>query len=798
MKTRFTLLFFFIFACTWNIFTQNPNRIFQDYQEHENTLEVSTNEGKYIFKPYSNKIMETSFIPIGESFDPHSHAVVMVPEKQRTKVANRASILEYSTSGISVRIKKSPFQIQYYYNDSLLISEKEGYSKKEEYETITFNLTPGEVLYGGGTRVLGTNRRGNRLELYNRAHYGYTTHSELMNYTIPIVVSSSLYMIHFDNAPIGFLDLDSNNDSTLAYETISGRMTYQVITGDTWPDMLDQYTDLTGKQPLPPRWAFGNFSSRFGYHSEKEVRETVNMFFQDSIPLDAVVIDIYWFGPEIKGSMGNLEFLADSFPTPYKMMEDFAEKGVKTILVTEPFILTTSDRWEEAVEEEILGTDSLGNPYTYDFYFGNTGLIDIFKPGAKEWFWDIYKYYTEKGVGGWWGDLGEPEVHPSDLQHVVGSADEVHNIYGHEWTKLIYEGYQKDFPDKRPFILMRAGYSGTQRYGIIPWTGDVLRDWGGLQPQTDLSLQMGLQGIAYMHSDLGGFAEGKVFDPELYTRWLQYGVFQPVYRPHAQEHIPAEPVFHDEETKALARESIKLRYSLIPYIYTMAFQNSISGIPLMRPLFFEEPENKELYEVSETYLWGDDFLVSPVVRPGVRKQNVYFPKGSTWYDFYSGKKYEGGRFDSVSVVPEHIPVFVRGGAFIPMVKPVQTTKDYSTKELILNYYYDPEVPESKRIMYDDDGISPDAFAEGKYEIVKFKSQHGEDLLNIQISSRAVENYTSQDRNIELYIRNFDKKIQEVFINDNPVIYFYDKSDKSLRVPFTMEGSNTKTVSVKWK
>ncbi|MBU2649673.1 MAG: DUF4968 domain-containing protein, partial [Bacteroidetes bacterium] len=646
-------IFTFIVVLSWNISGQNPSRIFLEFKEFPGRLELNTSDGKYIFKPYNDKIMETSFIPEGESFDPESHAVVMVPDKVNTELKDDKDLLEYSTPGISVKIIKSPFEVVYYYMGNMLISEKEGYAKTREYETLRFNLSNDEVLYGGGTRVLGTNRRGNRLQLYNRAHYGYTTHSELMNYTTPIVVSSNRYMIHFDNAPIGYLDLDSKHDNTLAYETISGRMTYQIITGDTWPDMLGQYTDLTGKQPLPPRWAFGNFSSRFGYHSEKEVRETVDLFLQDSIPLDAVVIDIYWFGPEIQGYMGNLEFLADSFPTPYQMMADFAEKGVKTILVTEPFILTTSDRWDEAVEEGILGMDTLGDPYTYDFYFGNTGLIDVFKPEAREWFWDIYKYYTEKGVGGWWGDLGEPEVHPSGLQHVVGSADEVHNIYGHEWTRLIYEGYQRDFPEQRPFILMRAGYSGTQRYGIIPWTGDVLRDWGGLQPQMDLALQMGLQGIAYMHSDLGGFAEGKVFDPELYTRWLQYGVFQPIFRPHAQEHIAAEPVFHDEKTKALAKQAIELRYSLLPYIYTLAFENSTTGMPLMRPLFFEEPGNPELFEVTGTYLWGNEFLVSPVVKPGLKDQKVYFPAGSNWFDYFSGMKFKGGSWDTVPLNPDH-------------------------------------------------------------------------------------------------------------------------------------------------
>lgn len=145
------------------------------------------------------------------------------------------------------------------------------------------------------------------------------------------------------------------------------------------------------------------------------------------------------------------------------MINDFKDQGIKTILITEPFVLTTSKKWDDAVKRGVLGKDMKGNPFQYDFYFGNTGIIDIYDPKGKEWFWDIYATYTrDYGVAGWWGDLGEPEVHPSELQHATGSADEVHNIYGHDWARLVQEGYQRDFPDQRPFILMRAGYSGSQ------------------------------------------------------------------------------------------------------------------------------------------------------------------------------------------------------------------------------------------------------------------------------------------------------------------------------------------------
>ncbi len=769
---------------------------YQGYKNKEAYIEVYKDNGTYIIKPYSNKIIETSFIPTGEEYTPESHAVVLQPQKTKILIVETDSVLTIQTNGIDININREPFQISYSYKGKELISEKAGYIKTDSTEILDFNLDKDEIIYGAGARVVGMNRRGKKLQLYNRAHYGYETHSELMNFTMPLVLSSKIYAVHFDNAPIGFLDIDSKKDNTLQYETISGRKTYQVVAGDNWKDLMNQYTNLTGKQPLPPRWAFGNFASRFGYHSEKETRETVDKFIKDSISLDAVILDIYWFGKDIKGHMGNLEFLNDSFPTPKQMINDFKDKGVKTVLITEPFVLSTSKKWDEAVEKSVLGKDSVGNPFTYDFYFGNTGIIDIYDPKGAAWFWNIYKKYTkEYGVAGWWGDLGEPEVHPSDLQHATGSADEVHNIYGHDWARLVQEGYQKDFPDQRPFILMRAGYSGSQRFGMIPWSGDVSRSWAGLQPQTEIALQMGMQGMGYMHSDLGGFAGGEVFDPELYTRWLQYGVFQPIFRPHAQEHIAPEPVFHDQKTKALAKKSVALRYSLLPYNYSIAFDNNQTGMPLMRPLFFEDANNKELSEVSFTYLWGDNFLVSPIVKAGVVSMDVLFPKGSNWFDFFTGQKYVGGIYKTVSVVEDHIPVFVKGGSFIPMVQPVQTTDDYTTKELIIHYYHDQQVATSSGKLYDDDGKTPNAYENGKYELLKFDSTASSEELSIHFSSEKGTDYVSSTRNITLVIHNIDSAPKSVAIDGSDLQFDWSEEYNTLKVILDWNSSKIKNVIV---
>lgn len=795
MKKILFILFITSFAFAQNADRKYISNTWLTSNQFENAVfVVEVSDGSYYFNFYDDSIVETTFLPSNEKLNTSS-SVVNLKSKNIEKIFSEEELfLELNAKNLKIRIQKSPFQISYFdKNNELLFSEKNGYSKikhiplekvkgniiADSLEVIDFNISADEILYGGGARVLGMNRRGNRLALYNRADYGYEKRSELMNFTLPIVISSKKYMIHFDNEPIGYLDLDSQKNNTIAYQTISGKKRYQVVVGDSWEDLVGNYTQLTGKQPMIPSWALGNFSSRFGYHSEAEARKTIQKFKEDKIPVDAIILDLYWFGKDIKGTMGNLEVFRDSFPNFEKMIADFTKIGVKTITVTEPFILTTSKKWEETKTKKLLATNKDGSEAIWDFYFGNTALIDVFKPEAKEWFWSIYKDLANKGVAGVWGDLGEPEVFPSSANTVAGTADEVHNSYGHNWAKLIYEGYQKDFPSTRPFILMRAGAAGSQRFGMIPWSGDVNRSWGGLSGQVEIALQMGMQGLAYMHSDLGGFA-GDLEDDELYARWLQYGVFQPVFRPHAQEETASEPVFRSNEAKKLAKQAIELRYSLLPYNYNLVFENSQTGKPLMRPLFFEEPTNQSLYTKADGYLWGNDFLVYPILQAAQKTKEIYFPKGSNWFDFYTNRLYEGGSIHNLVTFENHIPTFVRAGSVIPMTENLQNTEEYANQNLIFHYYYDETIVEEKeQNFYFDDGKTPNNYENENYFTIDFETEKEGKWLEIDIEKQIAKNYPLKPlENYKVIVHNINKMPKKYKIKGSTTTYNYDKLDRS--------------------
>lgn len=774
---------------------------YQSHQLQGNQLQLQTDEFTVSLSFKSKGSVEVLYQKAGLKQLP-SFALA-APEQQLAATLNeQPQQLEFATTDLTVRIDKAPFRLSYYRGDELVLAEEKGFFAHETLRGFRFQLQDDEKLLGTGQRVVGMDRRGQRLPLYNKASYGYGTEAQQMYFGLPAVLSSKKYLVLFDNSASGFVDLGKTEKDVLQFEAVAGRTSYIVMTATSYPALIEQYVTVTGKQPLPPRWAFGNFASRFGYRTESETRAIVDKFAAEDFPLDAVVLDLYWFGPDIQGHMGNLAWDKKAFPNPKDMISDFKAKGVNTVLITEPFVLSSSKRWNEAVQANALARDLAGKPKTFDFYFGNTGLVDVFSEEGSQWFEGIYNELADYGVAGWWGDLGEPEVHPADTIHSIGTADEIHNAYGHRWAELLYQNRLAQQPTQRPMIMMRSGFAGSQRFGMIPWTGDVSRSWEGLKPQVELSLQMGLLGMAYTHSDLGGFAGGEVFDKELYIRWLQYGVFQPVYRPHAQEQIAPEPVLHDKETKDILREYVKLRYRLLPYNYSLAYENSMTGMPLMRPLFFENEADTSLIANKDSYFWGDAFLVTPVTTAGVKSVAVQLPAG-VWFDYWTDKVYQGGKTIQQPTDLTTLPVLVRAGSFVPMVPAVQSLKDYSSRQLELHYYHDSSVNSAKGMLYEDDGVSPDSLKSGQYELLTFGAVAKNNRLTLELNRTGL-GYTGmpKQREVTLVVHQFGQN-SELLVNGKSYRWvnsaaeltagtaWFDKAKQQVRVKFNWDQAKVK-------
>jgi oligosaccharide 4-alpha-D-glucosyltransferase len=375
----------------------------------------------------------------------------------------------------------------------------------------------------------------------------------------------------FDNGSKGFVDIGKSDSASFKTTFSYGEINAYVIIGKSYQEILSSYHTLTGTQPLPPRWALGNLMSRFGYTSEKQVNEIVAAMKKEAMPVDAVIFDLFWFGDGIKGGIGNLDWVnKERWPNPVGMINNFTKQNIKTTLITEPFVLEYTNAYDASLE--YWAKDGAGYPYTMkDFYFGKGGLIDIFRKDAGNWIWNYhYKRQIKNGVTAWWTDLGEPENHKPDMFHNAKDlgiskllpAYAVHNIYGHYWNKMLFENYAKEYPTQRLFHLNRSGFAGSQRYSIFPWSGDVARNWSGLQAQPLVMLGMSMSGVPYIHADAGGFALGEK-DEELFVRWLQFATYTPVFRPHGTAlydvdpeapSFPSEAALYDEPYKSLAKK----------------------------------------------------------------------------------------------------------------------------------------------------------------------------------------------------------------------------------------------------
>jgi oligosaccharide 4-alpha-D-glucosyltransferase len=274
---------------------------------------------------------------------------------------------------------------------------------------------------------------------------------------------------------------------------------------------------------------------------------------------------------------------------------------------------------------------------------------------------------------------------------------------------------------------------------------------------------------------------------------LQYGVFQPIFRPHAQEEVASEVAKKDIVTKAKAKKLVELRYQLMPYNYTIAFENSTKGTPLMKPLFFEEPTNQKLLNEKESYLWGNDFLIKPITQSGITSTEVYFPKSNNWFDFYSDKKHNAGSTEMFAVTEDNIPVFVRGGSFIPMIKTIQNSTSYSLENFDLHYYFDSSVKNSNGTLYNDNGETPNAFEKGEYELLKFNSSLTNNQVTIQLSTEVGKKFISSDKNINLIIHNINPK--RIFVNGNEIVY--KRFSNPLEIPITYKKATNQDIKIEY-
>ncbi|HEY8347157.1 MAG TPA: glycoside hydrolase family 31 protein [Symbiobacteriaceae bacterium] len=649
------------------------------------------------------------------------------PDLPPPRVEDRGDHLMVFVEGAAVRVDKSPLRLHFWApgpqggaaGEPLLSDAPEGGVEMDGWQVgVRFRLTPEDHFFGLGQ----PDQRQGPIPLDHRGRRYPIWHKHLpapSRMVLPVLVSLRGYGLFVDNPWPAEWDLGTDG-ATFGYRAQAGQLVYYFIAGPALTTVLDRYTRLVGRPSLAPRWAFGFLQSKFGYRTQEEVEGLAAAFRERQIPLSGIVLDLFWFR-----HMGDLAFNRAAFPDPAGLIRHLREQGVRVIVIEEPYLTVDSRLYPEAERLGLLGMRPDGGPYVFPFWAGRAALVDFTQPLACQWWADRHKPLMDLGIAGWWADLNEPEVHPPDMVHHGGVAAAVHNLYALLMIRSVAMAHEQHRPDMRLFIMSRAGWPGTQALGACHWSGDVATTWEALAHQPVLGLCMGMSGMPYWNSDIGGFA-GEPPSPELFVRWIQFGTFTPVMRPHGS-HQDREPWAFGPEAEAIVRRYIRLRYRLLPYTYTLAWEAHRQGLPFMRPLVLHYPRDPKCLTIRDQYLWGRDLLVAPVTAPGQQSRPVYLPEGD-WYDFWTGRRIRGGRWIQAPAPLETLPLFVRAGAILPEA-PWDRSQAPGWEELTLNIYPGPEV--SEFLLYEDDGETM-AFARGEYATIRFtyRPAEGGGLLTI--------------------------------------------------------------------
>lgn len=706
----------------------------------DNKLNIPTQRGMVDIQAYTDDVISIEYKTVS-SESVNSMATISNPQKGKVNFQDRNGSYIFSTASIKLVVNKQDQTIEIIQKDQVMtrIAAKAG----EGGSVLDFSLSRDEAIYGGGSKAIEINRRGVILENYNQAHYGYSYGQTNLNISIPLLLSSRGYGLYFEDPARSIFDIGKTDNDCLIYKTGSTNVRFFYIAGGSQDAILNSYTQLTGKQPLPARWALGYIQSRYGYHSERELIDVIDRTIAAGIPIDATVLDLYWYKDAYL--MGNHSWNKDSFPDAKLMIQSLKTKGIKLIPISETYITLNSENFNYVRENQLLTSGIDGKPYLFNhFWAGKAGLLDIFNPKAQQFYWNLYKERFDEGIAGWWFDLGEPEMTSDSLMFCVGKENDVHNLYSLVWAKTAFEGLRNDFPQVRPFTLIRSGFAGMQRYSVFPWSGDISRSFNGLKAQIPIMLGMGLSGVGYIHSDAGGFAGGRNMDTELYSRWLEFAAFTPVMRTHGAG-TPPEPIFWDGQTRERVARYIKLRYQFLPYNYTLSYLNSTTGRPLMLPLNYFEIENERLKNINDEYLWGEHVLVAPVINKGDTVKRVLFPKGE-WIGYHDGKLYSDSA--QVSAPIDILPLFVRAGSVIPMSVPIQNTDQFSPDKLELHYF-----PQARGVVrsqwFNDDGRDPASLHEKKYDKVTIITQKSRDGYKIILEPEVI--HYSMPENLVLVV-----------------------------------------------
>ena len=675
---------------------------------------------------------------------PPGYGIVAKPDDRGWKHQVTASGDEFSSDSLTLQVKAQPppgppTQMERYFAPSLppvslTVREPAGniILKMSRWEMAphavngektfrvgaTFEAPADEHYYGLGQNQEGIlDYRGRTIDC---KHYYDAPAGETV--CVPFMVTNKGYGIVWDNPSDTVVSAAVNGHTTWKSE-VGERISYFVIVGSTADELYAGYRKITGGTPLPPKAAFGYIQSKARYATQQQVLAVADGYRSRGYPLDVMVVDwFYWT------RMGQLDIDPSAFPDPQAMNQQLHARGVHSIISVWPRFEKESRYFNFLAAKSWLLKDPDGRPVDGLAVRSDRAgaLIDSTNSRAREWYWDrVRDNVISQGFDWLWLDETEPDLVPDGYFYSIGSGDRYHNVFPLFHTEGIAEGSRRDRPNKRNLILARAAYLGAQRNGCLFWSSDIDPTWEALRRQVPTGLDFTASGLAYWGNDIGGWQKlpeshtperaplldpsdardvvGHYDDyPELITRWYEYATFTPTMRAHG-ERKETEVWSYGKQAEAIISKYLRLRYALLPYIYSLGKKTYATGAPFMRALFMDFPKDPEVSNLGDEYMFGPAFLVAPVTQQGQTSRRVYLPAGNDWYDFWTNEKVKGGQTITVAASIDTIPVFVAAGSIIPLGAAIQNTATPQPIEEIRVY----PGRDADFAVYDDDGVTND-------------------------------------------------------------------------------------------
>mgnify|MGYP003270717531 FL=1 len=603
-----------------------------------------------------------------------------------------------------------------------------------------FLLDKDEAIYGlGQQQVDDLNQRNHKHFMRQRALYA----------SVPIIQSTKGYGMFWDNySPTTYTD----NPQEMSFDSEVGEcMDYYFMYGGNADGVIAQIRDLTGQAPMYPLWTFGFWQSRERYKSQQETMEVVDKYRELGIPLDGIIQDWQYWGPN--SNWNSMNFDNPEFPDPQKMIDHVKKKNAKIMIS-----IWASFGPDTNPYKDLEKINALFNFKTWPAD-GGVKVYDAYNEKARDIYWKhLNKGLFSKGIDAWWTDSTEPDhldvqERDFDIPTAMGTYRSVVNAFPLMSNKGVYEHQRAVTSDKRVYLLTRCAFAGQQRYAANTWSGDVMCNWETFRKQIPTGLNFSLSGIPYWNTDIGGFfnwpyhggAENKAYH-ELYTRWFQYGTFLPMQRSHGsgvKKEIynlgkKGDWVYDSEE------KYINLRYALLPYLYSTGWQVTDNAGSFLRALFMDFNEDKKVHTISNQYMFGKAFLVTPVTRnmyvfsdkeqwkdpyedfSKTGTQDVYLPKGTKWFDFWTGEVLNGGQMVTKEVPIDIIPLYVRAGSIVPFGPKVQYSTEKKWNNLEIRIYPGAD---GEFVLYEDENDNYN-YEKGVYSTIKFTWDDANRTLNI--------------------------------------------------------------------